>query len=211
MKSWAVAGSTPPRRVRREYECMRASRRRDTHSVSPTACRRRRCRRPAARSRSARGTARPARTRPGGEGGGLGQTLDGGDAADLEVAAQHRGDRVLVVGEGVAGVVVALGRAPQLGVARPEHRRARPRAASSSNSACQSGRGRTTTSDASRSCRSSAVVGLGRDLAVHLLDGFGVERADGGEVDGQAAPQRDRVGAAVLQLLVVEEGVRAGR
>ena len=34
MKSWAVAGSTPPRRVRREYECMRASSRRDTHSVS---------------------------------------------------------------------------------------------------------------------------------------------------------------------------------
>ena len=33
------AGSTPPRRVRREYECMRASSRRDTHSVvgSPVA------------------------------------------------------------------------------------------------------------------------------------------------------------------------------
>ena len=32
MKSCAVAGSTPLRRVRREYECIRASSRRATHS-----------------------------------------------------------------------------------------------------------------------------------------------------------------------------------
>ena len=52
---------------------------------------------------------------------------------------------------------------------------------------------------------------LGLDLGVHLLDGFGFERADGREVDRQAAPQRDRVGAPVLELFVVEERVRAAR
>ena len=34
MKFCGVAGSTPCRRVRRVYECMRARRRRATHSVS---------------------------------------------------------------------------------------------------------------------------------------------------------------------------------
>ena len=38
----------------------------------------------------------------------------------------------------------------------------------------------------------------------------GFERADRREVDGEAAPQRDRVGAPVLELLVVEERVRPG-
>ena len=50
---------------------------------------------------------------------------------------------------------------------------------------------------------------LGLDLGVHLLDGFRLERADRREVDRQATPQRDRVGAPVLELLVVEERVRA--
>ena len=53
-------------------------------------------------------------------------------------------------------------------------------------------------------------LGLGRDLLVHLHDGRRVERPDRAQVDGQTAPQRDRVRAPVLQLFVVEEGVGAG-
>ena len=65
------------------------------------------------------------------------------------------------------------------------------------------------TSELSRSCRSSADAGSGVDLGVHLLDRFGFERADRREVDRQPSPQRDRVGAPVLELFVVEERVRA--
>ena len=75
---------------------------------------------------------------------------------------------------------------------------------------CQSGRGGTTTSDARRSCEIVGRRGFGRDLAVHLLDRFGIEGADRAEVDGEPAPQRDRVGAPVLELLVVEERVGPG-
>ena len=75
------------------------------------------------------------------------------------------------------------------------------------NNDCQSARGRTITNDDRRSWRSSAVSGSGRGLVVHLRHGRRIERSDRAEVDREPAPQRDRVGAAVLELFVVEEGV----
>ena len=53
-------------------------------------------------------------------------------------------------------------------------------------------------------------AGIGRHLVAHAVDGVGVEPADGAEVDRQAPPQGHGVGAPVLQLGVVEEGVRLG-
>ena len=52
---------------------------------------------------------------------------------------------------------------------------------------------------------------IGLDLRVHLFDGGRVERANRREVHCEPAPQRDRVGTSVLELLVVEERVGAGR
>ena len=204
MKSWAVAGSTPPRRVRREYECMRASSRRATHSVSAASGPVVALQREAARARGRRARRAPARSV---------RVVAAARSStvvmprDLEVPAQHRGDRALRrrrsarCASSARSVVHHSGSPSVL-----EHRR-RAHAPRARRTAAAS---RSRAGDDERRQQVVEVVGrrrVGRDLAVHLLDRVGIERADGGEVDGEAAPQRDRVGAAVLQLLVVEERV----
>ena len=167
---------------------------------------------PAARSRSVRGTrARRARARSVKPWSATSEVVDGGDAADLEVAAQHRTRSRLRR---------RRRRGPRRRRARwcttadrhrcCEHRRARPRAASSSNSACHSARGRTTTSDDRRSWRSSADAGSGVISPCTCSMAAGSSAPIDAEVDREPASQRDRVGAPVLQLFVVEERVGPG-
>ena len=84
---------------------------------------------------------------------------------------------------------------------------ARPAA---SNRGRHSSRAGVTTRLQSRSCSSSAVRGAGATSSTHPGDGLGVEPADGRQVDRQAAAQRHGVGAPVLRLGVVEEGVGLG-
>ncbi len=158
MKSCAVAGSTPRRRVRREYECMRAEQPPGDpllgHLVGGAW-------RVAALEREPflfehREPGLHPRRR---ERRGRGQRVDGGDAGDLEVAAQHGGDGVLVAGD--RGVGRRRASPPRTTTRFPSSprrgggRRARRRAAASRG---EEPRARATPST---SCRSSAVVGSG--------------------------------------------------
>ena len=150
----------------------------------------------------------PGQHAPFGERGRRRQLGDGGDTGDLEVTAQDRGRSIFVVGERAGDVVAPFGRAPERLPAVFEHRSASPRRKLVEPLLPLGSRA------AHHQRRQEVVqvvgrVGIGRDLTVHLVDGRGVERPDGREVDRQPAAQRDRVGAPVLQLLVVEERVGA--
>ena len=97
----------------------------------------------------------------------------------------------------------AAGRRDSAGAA-PALRRARR------TTSCHAAPGRVTTERTiSRSCSSSASRGVGQRLVAHALDRVRIERAELARFDRQAAPQRDRARAALLERRVVEERVRA--
>ena len=189
---------------------MRASRRR----AHPLACRaRRRGSGPAARS--PRAPAPPGR-----------RDLIGGQRrstaassstvvmpAQLEVTAQHRDDRGVLARQRCAGASAqrfgrrTTARAPWL----IEHLTATRGRPAPPQRAPLGARAEQHASSDSRSWRSSAVSGSGVISACTRSMRLGLERADRREVDA-GRPRRSvhRVGAPVLQLLVVEERVRPG-
>ena len=138
------------------------------------------------------------------------QRVDGRDAGELEVAAHARATTASSSPASVPRRVgERFGGRPQLAARRaerPGRGRARPARPQRAPFVARAA--------AARVERQQVVevvggLGLGRDLGVHPLDRLGVERADRrrGRRD---SPRRSvhRVGAPVLELLVVEERVR---
>ena len=209
MKSWAVAGSTPWRRVRREYECMRASSRR-AHPLGGG--RRRACTRPCKReARRARGMRARPRHASAGSVVAAASAVDGGDAGDLEVPAQHRRGRLLVALDGAASARVALGRRTTARRHRTRESRHGPRDASSSNSGTP-----VVARQREHQRREEVVEVVGASWARASISPCTCSIASGSsapiEARSTARPRRrcDRVRAPVLELLVVEERIRPG-
>ena len=162
---------------------MRASSRRATHSVVVA----RRCSGPAARSpRSGARRARPS-TRDAGQRRGLGQRVDRGDArrsrGGPRSAARDRGsspgERLPRVLDGARSCTTARrrrARAPDRGPRSHQLVPQRPPVVA----------GRASTSELSRSWRSSAVVGSGVTSSRTCSIAVGLERADRREVDVEA-------------------------
>ena len=138
------------------------------------------------------------------------QRLDCGDAAQLEVAAHHPGGGGIIrATQGQVGLETAFCGAPQLHALAVDRLHAVP-----GQQGCpQVGPLKPRRRHDQRGQQVVQVVRrsrLGEDLGVHRVDGLGVEGADGGQVDIEAATQPDGVGPPVLELLVVQEGVGPG-
>ena len=211
MKSWAVAGSTPlPAACGASTSaCGRAA------GAPPTRCRpRRACSDPAARSPRARAPrARPRR-------GAAASVVAAASASTVVMPPisrwprSDRGDRRRRRRRTRAAP--RRRRARSCTTARSpscvEHLTARPRSTSSSNSGCHSGTG---LRDHQRRQQVVQVVGASSGSGVISSCTCSMASGSSAPIDARstARPRRSvhRVGAPVLELLVVEERVRAGR
>ena len=204
MKSWAVAGSTRPRRRLREYACMRARRRRDTHSTSVAP----RVYEPCIAKPSCSSAASAIAT-------WLGVSAAAPASASTVVTpTSSRRPRIIVIvatssppASKRPASSCQLGRAPE----RPAVPSERAGPALRDQSCGERGPVGPRRHEHERAQEVVEVVArlrLRRDLGVNRCDRVGIELPDRGDVDREPATDLHRVRAAVLKLLVVEERVR---
>ena len=207
MKSWAVAGwdALTPRPAR---VAVHPGQEPTGHPFGRRW--RRRGSGPGRRNPPAASAASATATRPGASVVDAGQSVYRGDAAQLQMAADHPGRRRIVAVEGQPGVVGATRSCTTVRRRPVRSIRARPRPpARSTAAATLPGPARPAVRTAGHADRRRR-RGRRGDLGVHPLDRFGIQGADGREVDVEAPSQAHGVGPSILEFLVIEKGIGAG-